>query len=79
MLEGTGLSPGCHPSCPDLTHKLCGIECRVSSGIDDNFTDRTTEQYVQTIQNIAAQNAFVADNVRLQSARTLITSKDSPG
>jgi hypothetical protein len=28
-------------------------------------------------QNIAAQNAFTADKVRLQSARTLITGEDS--
>jgi hypothetical protein len=45
LLEGTGLSlsPGCHPSCPDLTYTLYGIEGRVSSGNDDNFTDRTAK------------------------------------
>jgi hypothetical protein len=36
-------SPGCHSSCPDLTYTLYGIEGRVSSGIDDNFTDRTAK------------------------------------
>ena len=46
--------------------------------IDDDFTDRTTEQDFQPIQNVAAQDAFAPDKVRLQSARVILPIKPCP-
>ena len=54
------------------------MEGRLTSRIDDNFTDWTAERYLQTIQNIAAQDAFTADKVRLQSARILLPIQQCP-
>src|SRR5207244_1219297 len=36
--------------------------------IDNDFTGRTAEQHLQPVQNVSAQDAFGADEVRLESA-----------
>ena len=46
--------------------------------IDNDFTDRTAEQDFQTIQNIAPQDAFAADEVGLQPARVILSVEPSP-
>ena len=45
-----------------------GAVMQLQSRIDDDFTDRTAEQNLQTIQDVAAQDALASDEVRLQSA-----------
>ena len=62
----------------DSVGKFRGPESRVASGIDDNFSGGTAERYLQTIQNIAAQDAFTADKVRLQSAGRLLPVQQCP-
>jgi hypothetical protein len=41
---------------------------RLSSWIDDHFAGRASEHRFHTIQNVSAEDAFVANEVRLQSA-----------
>lgn len=48
------------------------------SRIDDYFTDRPAEQDLQTIENVASQDAFAADKVRLQPARIILPVKLDP-
>ena len=55
-----------------------GICTRPRSRIYDDFTDRTAEQNLQTVKNVPAQDAFVADKVRLQSARIFLPVKQCP-
>src|SRR5207302_1826889 len=49
-----------------------------SSGIDDDFTCRTAEQDLQSIQNVPPQDPFAADKVRLQSAGIILPVKPRP-
>jgi hypothetical protein len=49
-----------------------------TSWIDDDFTGRTAEQNVQSIQDVTAQDAFLADKVHLQPAWIISSIKLSP-
>jgi hypothetical protein len=51
---------------------------RTPSRIDDDFTGRTAEQDIQAIQNVATEDTFTANKIRLKSARVLLSVQLGP-
>ena len=49
------------------------IESSTYEIIDNHFTSRTSKQHLQTVQHVAAENAFIANKVCLQSARMFLS------
>src|SRR5438132_12324919 len=48
------------------------------SGINDHFSGRASECGLQTVQHVAAEDAFVTQEVRLQSARIFLAIEVDP-
>jgi hypothetical protein len=48
------------------------------SGVDDNLTGRSAEQCLQTIQDVAAEDAFVTREVRVEPTGVLLSVKKHP-
>src|SRR5262245_43344302 len=58
---------------------LCGTEVDSSlSRIDDNFGRWAAKQYVDRVQDISPEDAFLTDEVGLQLARKLLSIQEDP-
>jgi len=57
---------------------MCGRVRYARSWIDNNFRGWASEQGLQTIQNVAAEEAFGPDKVRLQATRMSLSIHMDP-
>ncbi len=46
--------------------------------VDNNFLCRTAEKYIQAVQDISSQNAFLPEKVGLQATRIILTVHPRP-
>src|SRR5205807_6542896 len=46
--------------------------------IDHQFSDRASEQHLQTVQNVSAEDTLIANKVRLQAAGILLSIQVDP-
>jgi hypothetical protein len=46
--------------------------------VDNNFLSRTSEKYIEAVQDISAQNAFQSEKIGLQATRIILTVHPRP-
>src|SRR5207249_122069 len=51
---------------------------RQPSWIGDHFTRRTSEQHLQSVQYVSAEDTFATKEVRLQAARIFLSVEEDP-